>query len=193
MKYVVVAGSFEYHHTWYQDPCSSFNAMMHRYGLHLYEPAFRWSGGILLTDFQAAADALRCHLRAFDDIDRNVVAYSNGGQAPLVLAAQGFYLRTLTTVGTPYRHDVNNDAAEDFIEYHQAIYDEIDPIRWLGEIDGVLGGHSYFPRARRYNLHDIGHGRVLLEPRYIALWEQMGWIDAIKALETPRETLEVSS
>lgn len=185
MTYTLIAGSFEYHHTWYQDPCAPFNVLMRSSGFTM-GPVFRWNGGTTRVDFFAAADALRCHLKDTDERDRNVIAYSHGGQPALILASEGFQLRTLSTVGTPCRGDVNVDAAEDHIQYHQAIYDAVDPVRWAGEWDW-MAARAYFPRARHYNLRDIGHGKVLLDPQYIPFWTQMGWIEAIRSLRTPAE------
>lgn len=186
MKYVIVAGSFEYYHTWYLDPGSLFNAFLRAHDLTL-GPPFKWNGGVTLTDFEAAADALHCCLKDLDDCDRNVIAYSNGGEPPLLLAAQGFPIRTLTTVGTPCRTDTHNTEAAQMIRYHQAVYDDIDPTRWVGEIIDGRPPRPYFPLARRYNLRNIGHGKVLFDQRYIPLWMQMGWIDAIRYLQTPAE------
>jgi len=188
MRYVVVGGSFEFYHDWYLSADSLFNTMMRAQGFEL-GPRFRWNGGITAIDFEAASEALGCAVKELPYDDRNFVCYSNGGRAALFLAADGFDIRTLTTVGTPYRLDVPVDRAEDHIGYHQHIYDERDPVRWLGEIDFFVSLDRRFHRARNYNLRDIGHGRVFFEQRYIGFWEQMGWLAAMRDLETVAEAV----
>lgn len=186
MRYILIGGSFQYYDDWYQTDSGLFTSFMARRGFQRIDPPYRWNGGVTVTDWRASADALGWYLRGVDFADRNVIAYSNGGQPVLCLCARGIEIRTLTTVGTPVRSDVPTERAEAAIRYHQAIYDELDPIRWIGEIDGSFGKRR-FDRARNYNLRDISHGRVFFDERYVSFWDSMGWLEAIRELQTPAE------
>jgi hypothetical protein len=188
MRVIIVGGSFEYYHTWYYDRHQPFCALLEHEGFDLIDPVFRWNGGILPVDWEAAGEALWYCCRTLPYLARNFICYSNGGLVALECAARrGFDMRTLTTVGTPYRYDVPIDTAEDRIGYHQAIYDECDPVRHAGEWDWAPFGQRRFARARNYDLFDIQHGKVFFEPAYINYWVQMGWLAAIRDLETPAE------
>lgn len=192
--FVLIGGSFEYYRTWYLDRTAPFLSMMFQQGFTPIAPPFRWNGGVLPVDWCAASDAMFYLLRDVPYEDRNIIAYSNGGQVALEFAARWrFSIRTLTTVGTPCRFDVPVDLAEDYIAYHQQIYDERDPIKQLGEWDWPLGCKREFAEARNYNMRDTWHGGVFFVPMYIRYWVQMGWLDAIRYLATPVEGMRATN
>jgi hypothetical protein len=191
VKYLPIAGTNGWRDAWTRED-SDFGRLMRAEGFELLragERPFRWStalDGLLGEDrqWEAGADALYYFLRTVPLADRNLIAHSHGGQLPIILAAAGFLIRSLTTVGTPCRDDVPVAAAEHFIQFHQHIYDlRRDLWGWLGQVgDHELRHARTFPdpRVKNIGVADISHAKVLRDPTYIALWKTQGWLENVR-------------
>lgn len=191
MKYLPIAGTNGWRDTWTRAD-SDFGRMMTAEGFELLfagDRPFRWStalDGLFGDDreWAAGADALFYFLRTVPVNDRNLVAHSHGGQLALLLAASGFPIRTLTTVGTPPRDDMPLAAAEHAIGFHQHIYDlKRDFMGWLGQVgDHDLRTERALPSAHVKNIPvaDISHSKILRDPKYIPLWKTEGWLNNLR-------------
>jgi hypothetical protein len=193
VKYIPIAGTHGWGRDTWMKADSDFGRMMTAEGFELLrcgDRPFRWStalDGLFGDDreWEAASDALYFFLRFVPIEDRNIIAHSHGGQLPLLVAASGFPIRSLTTIGTPVRDDIPVAAAEGFIGFHQHIYDtKRDLMGWLGQVgDYQLRTERTFPdrRVKNIGVADIRHSKVLRDPQYIPLWQSRGWLDNIRA------------
>jgi hypothetical protein len=191
MKYLAIAGTNGWRDNWTHDD-SPFGTMMAAEGFESLlcdGRRFRWStalDGLLGDDreWEAAADALYYFLRLVPLEDRNLIAHSHGGQLPLILAASGFPLRSLTTVGTPPRADVPVTLAQAHIGLHQHIYDmRRDWMGWLGQIGEreLRFDRTYRdPKVLNLGVDRISHSKVLRDPEFIPLWPLRGWLANIR-------------
>jgi hypothetical protein len=192
VKYIPVAGTDGWRDGWVTAD-STFGQMMTAEGFELLrcgDRPFRWStalDGLFGDDreWEAAADALYFFLWTTPYADRNILAHSHAGQVCAFLAASRFPLRSLTTIGTPVRDDVPWAKAEEYIGFHQHIYDlKRDLIGWLGQVgDHELRMERTFPdnRVKNIGVQDIRHSKVLRDPKYIPLWQTQGWLQNIRA------------
>lgn len=197
MKYLPIAGTDGWNDAWCRDD-SDFGTMMIAEGftsLRAGDRPFRWSTALdgLLgedRDWEAASYALYYFLLGVPYADRNLIAHSHGGQLPILLAASGFPIRSLTTVGTPARDDMPLEAAEAFIGFHQHIYDlKRDLWGWLGSVGDAslrLERRLNDPRVRNIGIADISHSKVLRDTTYIPFWQSKGWLENIRQ-STPVE------
>lgn len=191
MYYIPIAGTGGYLDEWFTDDSVFTNTLRARNFIPIRggdSRPFRWDGVINgLGDHQeawkAGADSLFYFIRDLPYANMNLIAHSHGGQLALTLASQGVKIRSLITVGTPYRYDVPVDRAEKFIEYHQHIYDvKFDIIQWLGSLgDGKISNERrfLFPNVINYGLQNIKHSRILREEKYIKYWNEQPWLDGI--------------
>lgn len=116
--------------------------------------------------------------------DRNVIAHSHGGQVALFCAARGVPIRTLTTVGTPVRHDVPAAAARKRVLFWQHIYDKhCDWVQKLGQLaDGKVSTERRFRLSgvQNHGLAGISHSKVLRDERYLHYWRVNGWLANVR-------------
>jgi hypothetical protein len=189
MRYLPIGGTHSWNDGWWKDnehPFAKMMAVRGHYPIRFRDGRpFRWSGaldGLLGSDldWQAAADALAYFLDSVPFEDRNVIAHSHGGNCALICAASHVSLRTLTTVGTPHRVEVDALLAKKYIGYWQHIYDvKRDLWQWLGQI----GPHQLqaerrflIPGVQNYGLEGISHSKVLRDPAYFHHWDEQGWL-----------------
>ena len=198
VHYVPIAGTWAFRDGWCTDALSPFQRFLSARGFeairHLDGRPFRWStdlDGVRVwarhSQWEAGADALYYASESLPYEDRNYLAHSHGGQLVALLAAQGFRIRSLTTIGTPYRDDIPWAEAERHIAFHQHIYDDsFDLMGWLGGwFDGgrpSLSDRSFqaVPAVMKRPTTDIDHSRVLREENYIPMWESRAWLQAIR-------------
>lgn len=189
MNYIPIAGTGGYRDTWVRED-SEFGRMMTAAGclsLRVGDRNFRWSGALdgidsSNNDWEAYADALFYFSRQFAYEDLNYVAHSHAGQIVLLLAASGFKIRTLTTVGTPIRPEIPLAKAEDAIGFHQHICDK------SFDLMGFLGGFRFGrfdlfrarqfpdPRVRNITVEGISHSKILVDRHYVTRWITEGWL-----------------
>lgn len=196
MKYLPIAGTNAWRDKWTRAD-SPFGLMMKAEG---FEPLlaggrqFRWSTGLdgLFGDdreWEAASDAAYFFLRDSAYEDRNLIAHSHGGQVALILAASGFHIRTLTTVGTPPRENIPVAAAEENIGFHQHIYDvHRDLWGWLGQVGAKqLHFERSFANAHVVNfpVAGISHSTLLRDPKRFHYWKDNGWLENIRSVAAP--------
>lgn len=179
MHYVPVAGTWAEKDTetlqWYEAG-SPFAVWMARRGWTRKATEFGfwstalggtlWCGGDHLA-WQFGGRVLRSFLGDLPWEHRNVVAHSHGGQIVAYALADGLPIRSLVTISTPVRRDMDPvwAASLDVRQgRHVALYATGwgDRIRWLGQrgrfrrvVDGadgveVQGGHSGVVREARY-------------------------------------------
>lgn len=152
-----------------------------------------WNGkvnGLLwygTQDWKDAADSLEALLTPVPYEDRNLFGHSHGGNPVLLLAARGFAIRSLTTIGTPRRHDMPAVEASHHIAIWQHIYDKkwdwMATMRRLGGIgDGKvsLDRHFDIPGVRNIPIGDISHSTMLNDPTKFHLWIENGILDRIR-------------
>ena len=156
---------------------------------------FRWSTlldglvGENLT-WEAGADALCYFLDRVPIYDRNLIAHSHGGNVALMALASGLQVNTLTTVGTPRRHDVDYLTASRRVSFWQHIYDrKIDWIAWLGmwgdrSVDLDRGFHDV-PGCLNLPIDGISHSKVLRDASSLHYWHDNGWLSNIRAAGAP--------
>jgi len=199
VRYVPIAGTHGWRDAWCTDDASPFARTLagQRFAVIRAENGrpFRWStdlNGLRFwdrnSDWEAGADALAYFLEHLDYSDRNLIAHSHGGQVALILASQGFRIRSLTTVGTPRRGDVNAARAKQHIGFWQHVYDRSrDWIALLGQIgDGELERERSFrhlPGVVNHALAGIDHSKVLRDAGCLHYWTANGWLESIRAGE----------
>ncbi len=194
MNYIPIAGTNGWRDTWVRED-SDFGRMMIASGcksLRVGDRSFRWSGALDGIDsdnreWEAFADSLYFFARQFAYEDLNFIAHSHAGQIVLLLAATGFKIRTLTTVGTPIRPEIQLAKAEDSIGYHQHIFDT------RFDLWGFLGGFRLWrfdllrsrsmpdPRVKNISVEGISHSRILTERQQIGKWVTEGWLSSMIA------------
>lgn len=199
MRYAAMAGTGGYQDEWVL-PGSPFGKMMSAAGHELITiggRGFGWDGVLDGWDprhptWESMASAAGWFLNGIRYEDLNLIAHSHAGNGVLILAARGFRIRSLTTVGTPCRSDVPLELAEDFIGFHQHIYDvKCDFWGWagqLGENVAALGRHDWKkldllrdrrfsdPRVLNIPRSDVRHHKVLTDELYIKDWIAAGWL-----------------
>ena len=150
-------------------------------------------------DWRAGASALSYYLNPPKPVDdawrstyvpilaRNAIAHSHGGQVALYACADhDLKLRTLVTIGTPIRKDMADvaaRAAKNIRRWMHLRSDRSDLWQLFGAIgDGRVGAYRDFPIAGVVNhaIPGIGHSGILERPEWFHLWEDQGWLDAIR-------------
>lgn len=192
MKYAALAGTNGWRDAWTQ-PDSDFGRMMTGQGFSVLTKRgrmYRWSTLLegLFGDnrvWDSATDALEFFLDDVPYADRNLIGHSHGGQPCIKLAARGFPIRSLTTVGTPVRDDIPAAQAAEYIGYWQHIYDDcFDAWGWFGQFgDGhVIHGTRRFDVSGVVNrpVRGISHSLVLRDKGHLYHWTDDGWLDAIR-------------
>lgn len=116
----------------------------------------------------------------------NLIAHSHGLQVVLFAAAMGCKLRTLVSLGSPVRADLDAIAVEakKNIGHWTHVYsDHDDRMQWFGEIgDGVFGIKRQHPRAdRNVFIPGVAHSRLLNDPTFFSYWEHAGLMDDLRA------------
>lgn len=193
MRYIPVGGTHSWNDGWWKDDQDPFALMLAARGhypvRHRDGRPFRWSGALdgLLgqdRDWQAAADSLAYFLDRVPFADRNIIAHSHGGSVALICAASKVPIRTLTTIGTPHRLEVDAVLAKTYIAFWQHIYDvKRDLWQWLGQIGpNQLGAERRFLIAGvvNYGLEGISHSKVLTDPKMFPYWDDHGWLHNIE-------------
>src|SRR5688500_18898599 len=133
ISYLPIHGTWGADDGWVVNDADPFTVFMSEHG---FEPLrgidlapWVWSGkinGVLWygkRDWFNARDSLRVFLSRCSYDQRNLFALSHGGQPAIELAATGFPIRSLTTIGTPRRHDIPAEQAVHSIGIWQHIYD----------------------------------------------------------------------
>lgn len=192
-RYLPIAGTWAWNDAWCMRDDSPFALMMAREGFAPLRAQdgrrFRWStalDGLFGDDrhWLAGTDALYYFLQTVPLEHRNFIAHSHGGQLPLHLASQGVQIRSLITVGTPKRADVDSEAAAKNIGTWLHIYDlKRDWIQWLGQVgDKQLNAERSFriPRVVNHPLTGIGHSKILRDERFLHYWTANGWLDVLR-------------
>lgn len=137
-------------------------------------------------DWRAGGDALAYFMDSDVEIeDRNLVAHSHGGPV-VAFACARRRIRTLITIGTPARADLQQvwTKARPNIGYWLHVMDaDADEIGWLGGIgDGRVSTSRLQPLAdRNLLLKDISHSNLLRNPAFFDLWEREGLLDVLRA------------
>jgi hypothetical protein len=195
-KVVLVGGTGRRHHRWIEDPCSPFRVMLKFAGI---EPAtvggrlFEWNGKLsgvpfinrgLWEDESFRLVGFMVQAECYD-----VIAHSHGGQLAIWAAKRlsGFRrVHSLTTVGTPVRHDVPAVEAAKNIDVWQHLHDRkgdrIATLRKLGQLfDGQISLKRYYeiPGVRNIAVDKIAHSKILNEPDVMVYWPLSGWLDPI--------------
>lgn len=144
---------------------------------------------VVHRDWQAGGEACGTFLRDVPYRNRNVIAHSHGGQVA-IYAGLDRSIRTLVTVGTPVRGDMQDvyEEARKNIGYHLHICDDtFDLWGTLGQLfDGDVRIERTFPKAWAHGpdltltLQGIGHGKVLRDPKEITRWVDQGWLDLLR-------------
>ena len=200
-RYIAVAGTHGYTAPWCCDLESPFAQMMTRNRFVAIRARdgrpFRWTTDLAglrpwakERDWLAGADALDYFAWGLPYSQLNFIAHSHGGQVAIFLAASGFKIRTLTTIGTPPRDDVPAEKALANIGLWQHIFD----VRWdwmglLGQFgEGFTHGfrkrRSFrLPGVRDLPLLGISHSSILYDAQQVTLWERESWLAAIRAGE----------
>jgi hypothetical protein len=179
-RYLCLGGTGGRIHEWAHNPGHPFQrALMDLGGVPILLPGdgyYTWSGklgGMFWTGdlvWHQVADEVCDLLAPIPYEDRIVFAHSNGGQPAIILARNGFKLRTLTTFATPVRPNLGPSDAINNIGFWQHVY---DPKRdWIATLKrglGGIGGGSTFG-SRDFKLHapnylsiamrDVRHSRV---------------------------------
>lgn len=192
-----VAGTWAWRSAWWQDG-SDFWRYMATHDIH---PAriggrpFRWSTDLgnswkfwesRRSQWEAGGDALAYYLDALPESERVVIAHSHGGQCAAYCAAHaGLKIRTLITVATPVRADMEavwRKARPNIGTWWHVCDADTDRIAWWGAFgDGRVGNTRQFREAdRNIPLKDIDHSRPLNNPDRFYLWEDTGAIALIK-------------
>lgn len=204
MRYIPVAGTWAINDGWYSNPGSTFALTLAQLGFQPIRAKdgrpFRWStdlDGVKFwgrhSQWEAGADAAYyfCEFLPLEDL--NFICHSHGAQPILILAAQGFKIRSLTTIGSPVRHDVPSTEALKNIAFWQHIYDDgFDKMGWIGSwFDGKWSSDRTFKHLgeaiTRYPLKQIDHSKLLRDDATIALWRSQPWLENIRSLSTPKE------
>lgn len=200
MNLIPVAGTGGYRAEWV-NPGSPWGRMMTAAGhtsVRVGGRVYRWDGDLDGIDgdnstWEAFADALFFYSRDLPFIDRNYVLHSHAGNIGLILAQSGFQIRSMTTVGTPIRRELDFAKAEDNIGFHQHIFDE------QFDLMGMLGswrlGHLFDlcrarsmpdPRVKNISVKGISHSKILNEPQHVTKWVTEGWFaNMVNAPNTP--------
>jgi hypothetical protein len=192
MRYIPVAGTGGWQATWIHED-SDFGRMMTAAGcasVRTGNRLFRWDGAIDGIDgdnatWESYAEALFYFSRDLRYEDLNYICHSHAGQIALLLAASGFKLRSLTTVGTPIRPEIDLAKAEDNIGFHQHIIDDrFDVIGFLGSwrlgrFDLLRKRSMPDPRVRNIPVRGISHSKVLTEREHISKWITEGWLSSM--------------
>lgn len=196
IRYLPVTGTGA-KHAWHLDG-SPFVEFMRSEGLEPLRneygaPLFQWDGKLHGLWWQGAdgwkheALKLRTALKRVDYEDRNIVAHSHGGQLCTFLAASGFPIRTLTTIGTPVRSDVPAKEAAKHILYWQHIHDQkrdwmatLKRIGALGDWDAKQERRFMVPGVVNIGLKDIGHSDLLSDPASFYMWRDHFLLDGIR-------------
>jgi len=152
---------------------------------------FVWSGKLAgmwfmgIQEWHRLADALEQFLRHIPYPDRNLICHSHGGQGALILAARGFPLCSLTTVGTPIRKDIPADEAVDSIGMWQHVHDidrdwtaTMKRLGGLGDLRITTDRRFLFPEVTNVGLKGIRHSKIL--GSHIHLWRDLGLLDRIR-------------
>lgn len=169
---------------------------------------WRWSTLLdgVFGDDQVHIDASE-HLADFLDAyvpyeDRNLIAHSHGGNVA-IRTALDLPIRSLTTVGTPVRPDLDYQAACNNIGFWQHLYDRRwDLMGWLGKIkifDGQLqlvdAQRSFHVKPREpgsrnrgminVGLDGVSHSNLLRDDRFHHYWKVNGWLTNIRLVPGP--------
>jgi hypothetical protein len=147
---------------------------------------------VLHRDWRAGGDACGYYLRDVPYEARNLVAHSHGGQVALYTAADGTPIRTLVTVGTPVRGDMEDvyAAARPHIGWHLHVCDAVFDL-WgtLGQLfDGDVRIERTWPKVvaggpgpdLTLTLEHIGHTKLLHDPREVHRWVNHGLLDLMR-------------
>jgi hypothetical protein len=197
---VPVAGTHAFRGGWWKDPTHPWAVMMAANGFILQRrkdgSAYRWSTALdglfrLNDDWEAAADSLGDFLDLCVPYEhRNLAAHSHGGQPSIILAARGFPIRSLVTVGTPVRDDVPAAEAARQIQSRGGLWIHVydlkrDWTQWLGSVgDGELRNRRRFniPSVVNDGIPDIDHSGVFEKPLGRGYWKERGWLGMIRKL-----------
>lgn len=144
---------------------------------------------VVHRDWQAGGEACGSFLAGVPYARRNLISHSHGGQVG-IYAGLDRSIRTLVTIGTPVRGDMQQvyEEARPNIGYHLHICDDTwDLWGTLGQVfDGDVTLHRVFPKTWAFGpdltltLRAIGHGKVLRDPREIRRWVDQGWLDVLR-------------
>jgi pimeloyl-ACP methyl ester carboxylesterase len=200
-RYIGVAGTNAWREGWCNNLEDPFAQMMIA---EYFEPIratdgrpFRWTTDLQglnpfkkeLRDWHAGADALYYFSERLPYEDRNYIGHSHGGQLCILLAASGFKIRSLTTVGTPPRDDIPAAVACANIGTWQHIFDsKKDWMGWLGQVGegGLDKRRSYrLPGVIDRPLGGIDHSTILRDATKFPLWKTEGWLATIKNADLP--------
>lgn len=140
-------------------------------------------------DWQAGGESCAGFLTDVPYERRNLIAHSHGGQVG-IYAALDREIRTLVTIGTPVRGDMQEvyEQARPHIGYHLHICDDTwDLWGTLGQLfDGDVTIHRTFPKSwavgpdLTITLPGIGHAKVLRDPQELRKWTASGWVDLLR-------------
>lgn len=134
--------------------------------------------------WKGAAKHLICHLERVPYKDRNLVAHSHGGNVVFHALAYGLNIRTLITVGTPVRADMDAVVLKGLgnCGYWHHIYDSSsDRTSILGALfDGRWRiKHDMDLADSQDNVEDVGHSKILNDHKSIQLWKSRGWVNIL--------------
>jgi hypothetical protein len=196
--YIPIAGTNGWNTGWVVRDDDPFTMFMKDHGFCPVRShsgrSFQWDTNLRMRfnsrEFLAQVDALSYFSDAVPYEDRNYICHSHGGQLVLALASQGFKIRTLTTVATPPRKDIDIAGAEKNILYHQHVLDaDRDWIatmkrRTLGTIgDGSWDWDREFKveGVRNIPIKGIGHTGMFRDPKHFLLWVKHGVLNGIRS------------
>lgn len=195
--YIPIPGTFSWDedplvYQWYERGSSFETYLREEHDIHQHPRGYlTWStalDGVFwkknMAVWKAAAKHLACHLETVPWQDRNIIAHSHGGQVAIMAAASGLRFRTLITVGTPIRKDVERfaDTAAGNIDYWFHICDShTDLVSILGALfDGRVRIKHRFDQANDVDdICGIGHSKILNDDWAIKLWTERGWAKRI--------------
>jgi len=211
--YIPVAGTWGVDDAWVVSDTGLFTGMMLSDGMAPLRatdktPIFNWDSKLNGLWWTGSESWTYYGIKLADLLEqipfefRNLIAHSHGGNVALnaanVLATRPGLprIRTLTTVGTPVRADINARGAAEMIDFWQHICDarwdwmgtlkhvvKNGPTKTLGKIgDGAFSLERRFliPGVTNILVKDIYHSEVLNDPVEMRRWIDDGWNYNIK-------------
>lgn len=198
--YLPVSGTWGEQDGWVTREHDPFTAFMRS---QRFEPLrqhdgtpFTWSSRLngwhwfeRMTAWKECRDKARALLITVPYVYRNVIAHSHGGQGIILLAADGFPIRSLTTIGTPYRRNMPIDEAAQHVAIWQHFHDlERDWVATLRPTLGQIGDRHValdrkfdHPRVLNIGLPNISHSKLLKDPRQFHWLVDSGALDRIRS------------
>lgn len=208
-KLILVAGTDEGNPAWIEDPLHPFQRTLRAEGLEVARSTltglpYRWSTKLAGLPFMstlvwsASGDELIAFAEEFSYDDLNFFALSHGGQVVIeAVSKMTRRARTITTIGTPRRHDMPAEKAAANVAFWQHVLDRDHdkmatlPRRMMHKLtlgaigDGTLSLERRFilpncPNVLNVAIPGIGHSDSLQKPEPMAKLVASGVFERIR-------------